>query len=81
MVTEEEANSILSLQKMLMVPDEIAYPILQRLSYLRYITHIRQGNLPTVQTRLRLESDELSHLETPATYHKVNSKSTSLIHG
>jgi len=80
-VTEEAEQSILHLQKDLAIPNESAKPILRRLAYLKQLTNIRNGELPTLSTSLQLESDELCHLETPATYHKVNAKSTTYISG
>ena len=80
-VTKETEQSILQLQRTLAVPQEIAQPLLRRLAYLKQLTDIRQGELPTISTSLKLESDELCHLETPATYHKVNAKSTTPVSG
>ncbi len=45
------------------------------------MTTIRRGNLPTIRPSIRLDTDELCHLEIPATYHKVNTRSTSLVPG
>ena len=80
-VTEETQHSILQLQQSLAIPNEIAAPIFQRLAYLKKLTRIRKGNLPTISTDVHLESDEICHLETFATYHKVNTKSTTNIEG
>src|SRR6266849_53165 len=80
-VTVEAEHYILQLQTTLAVPQEIAQPLLQRLAYLKRLTKIRKGELPTISTSLKLESDELCHLETPATYHKVNAKSTTPVSG
>ena len=80
-VTEETEQSILRLQKDLAISNESAKPILRRLAYLKQLTNIRNGELPTISTSLQLESDELCHLETPATYHKVNAKSMTYISG
>jgi 5-methylcytosine-specific restriction endonuclease McrA len=59
----------------------MAKPVLDRLAYLKNLTNIRRGVLPTVRSGVRLESDEICHLETDATYHKVNAKSVSLVFG
>lgn len=67
--------------KTLAIPDIVAQPLLNRLAYLKYITHIRRGNLPTIRPSIRLETDEICHLEIPATYHKLNAKSVSYIQG
>ena len=80
-ITEEEERVITNLQRILAVPEEMARPVFYRLEHLKYISSIRQGKLPSAQTSLHLESGELCHLVIYATYHKVNSKSTSLIPG
>ena len=48
---------------------------------LQTLANIRNGNLPRVQSSIHLETDELCHLEMPATYHKQNSKSVNMIQG
>jgi len=72
---------IRQVQRTLAVPQEIAQPLLQRLAYLKRLTNIRKGELPKISTSLQLESDELCHLETSATYHKVNAKSITPVSG
>jgi hypothetical protein len=53
------------------------------LNYLRSISRIREGELPSIkpQVGLRLESDEICHLDTDAIYHRINPKSVSYIEG
>jgi hypothetical protein len=80
-VTEEAEHYIRQVQRTLAVPQEIAQPLLQRLAYLKRLTNIRKGELPKITTSLQLESDELCHLETSATYHKVNAKSITPVSG
>ncbi len=80
-ILEEEEQAIHRLQQRLAIPPDIARPILDRLGYLRYLTRIRQGHLPTLQPSVRLDSDELCHLESGAVYHKVNAKSITQIQG
>ena len=80
-ISEQEERDVLGLQTALAIPDHLAKPVLDRLAYLTAITRIRQGQLPSVRASVRLESDEICHLETDATYHKVNAKSVSLVAG
>jgi len=80
-VTDEDEQSMIQLHRSLAVPNEIASPILQRIAYLKKLTNIRKGKLPTIPTNVQLESDEICHLEMPATYHKVNAKSTTYLAG
>ncbi len=80
-VTDEAEQRMMQLHRTLDIPDEIAQPVLQRVAYLKKLTTIRKGNLPTITTKVQLESDELCHLEIPATYHKVNAKSTTYLQG
>ena len=37
--------------------------------------------IPTAYPSIRLDTDELCHLEMPATFHKINARSSSLIPG
>ncbi len=72
---------MIQLHSSLAIPNEIASPILQRVTYLKRLTNIRKGKLPTITTTVQLESDEICHLETPTTYHKINAKSTTYLTG
>jgi len=80
-VTEEAVQYIQQLQKSLAIPPEIAQAGLRRIAYAKQISDIHKGKLLTVQTSVQLESDELCHLEIPATYYKFNPKSTTLVPG
>jgi len=42
---------------------------------------IRNGNLPRVRPSVHLETDEVCHLESLATYHKQNAKSVTIVNG
>src|SRR5712691_1087009 len=80
-ITEAEEHNFHYSRTMLAIPDAIAQPLLNRLAHLSYVTNIRRGTLPTARPSIRLETDELCHMEIPATYHKINAKSTSLVSG
>lgn len=77
MIDDEEANRVDFLLQKLAVPEEVARPVLERLSFLCQLTRIREGALPTITPSVRLDSTEICHLETPATYYRVNTKSLS----
>jgi len=81
LISEAEGANIRQLRLALEIPQLQAQPILDRLSHLEKITGIRKGNLPTIQTRVQIDSDELCHLECDATYHKVGARSTTAIPG
>lgn len=81
LVSEAEAVHVRRLRLDLEIPTSLAQPILDRLMYLESITAIRSGILPTVQTKVQMESDEICHLECEATYHKVGARSTTLVIG
>lgn len=55
--------------------------LLDRISYLKKITKIRQGNLQTLDTNIHLESDEICYMEIEATYQKTTRKGTTQIMG
>src|SRR6266700_5547883 len=80
-ITEAEEGNFHYMRTTLAIPDAIAQPLLNRLAHLRYVTNIRRGTLPTSRPSIRLETDELCHLEIPATFHKINTRSVSLVPG
>jgi hypothetical protein len=80
-ITDDEATYINQLQGAFCIPPDLAAPLTARLSYLQTISRVRQGKLPTIRPTVRLESDEICHLETAATYHKVSAKGTTPNHG
>ena len=80
-IDDGEEKYVLDLIRRLEIPDGLARPYLQRLAYLRQLTSIRRGRLPSIHPSIHLESGELCHLETDAVYHKVNPKSVSRVPG
>jgi HNH endonuclease len=85
-ISQEQLNDqtesyIYQLQEMLEVPDTAARHILRRLS----IQNIYRGKLPIIpkwrQQDIRLESDEVCYMITPAEYHKATTSSTKLVPG
>lgn len=80
-ITDEDERNFHYMRMTLAIPDSSAQPLVARLNQLKYITNIRRGNLPTVHTSIRLDTDEICHLEIPATFHKVNAKSVSQVQG
>lgn len=73
-LSEKDEQNIRRLQTILMIPDTIARPVLDRLAYLKQITAIRQGKLPTTRPSVHLEAGEMCHFETAATYRKVTAR-------
>src|SRR2546421_2572125 len=57
-ITEEEERHFHELQRQLMIPLEIARPLVERLNYFKYLFGIRQGKLPVIRPSIHLESDE-----------------------
>lgn len=49
-----------------------AAAVSKRLGYLRSITEILRGNIPTIQTSIHLDSDEYAHFDMRVTYYKPN---------
>ncbi|HZS44155.1 MAG TPA: zinc ribbon domain-containing protein [Blastocatellia bacterium] len=82
-ITAEEEQFILDLRRILDIPKPLAKPILDRLAYQKQLTDIRAGNLPKLRADrdLGLLPGERCHLDVPATYHRVGSKSLTLIPG
>lgn len=80
-ITDDEFTYIHELQKGLGIPFSQAQPIFKRLNYLKQVSEIRKGILPSIATSTHLESGELCHLEAHANYHKVLSQKIELING
>ena len=80
-ITDVTIQRISDMQRSLAIPDEVARPAFQRLARKKKLIEIRRGILPTVSTSVELEPDELCHLETPATYYKVNARAKTLLYG
>lgn len=80
-LTNEEESDFFQLKTRLAISDSLAKPLLKKLTYLKNITSIRQGNLPVIQPSVVLESEEVCHLESSATYRKVMAKSVKEIGG
>jgi hypothetical protein len=76
-----EEKNVHFLLRSFAIPSELARPILERLEYLKYLSEIRRGRLPSVRTSVHLESDEICHMETATTYYKVNAKSVTYLPG
>lgn len=81
LITDEEEKYFYWLQNTLQIPVSLAQPLTERLKHLRYVSNIRQGFLSTHRASIHLDSDETCHLETPATYHKINLRSIKVIQG
>jgi len=80
-IEPHEEKNLLFLIRSFAVPDNLAKPILDRLEYLKYLSQIRQGRLPSVPSSAHLESDEICHMEMNATYYKVNARSVTYVQG
>jgi hypothetical protein len=62
------------------IPPERSAEIIRVVDYQKYLTDIRQGNLPNIFVHAILDTDEVAHLETLATYYKPN-KQIKLVQG
>jgi hypothetical protein len=80
-IAEYEEKNIRYLLRILEIPENLAQPMLHRMSRLKFLSEIRKGNLPVVRASVHLDSDETCHMEMEATFHKVNAKSISYIQG
>ena len=72
MVTQQFCNYVQQeLIRNHITPDR-TQALLQQLGYLKRLTDIRQGHLPTVAVHAILDTDEAAHLDTSAIYYKPN---------
>lgn len=81
LVTSDEQRHILQLVTLFQIPAPMAHQIQARIAYLRELSDIREGRLPTIHPSVRLESDEICHLEMPATYWKTTAKNVHKVPG
>ena len=80
-ITDQEEKYFYWVQNCLQIPTNLLQELVVRLNYLIYLSKIRQGNLPVYAASTHLQSDEICHLEIPATYRKVNLRSDRYIQG
>jgi hypothetical protein len=80
-ITDDEIKYIEYLRKSLHLPADLARPINDRMQYLKHVSDVRQGKLPTIRPNVHLETDEVCHLETEAAYQKVNTRSINYVYG
>jgi stress response protein SCP2/uncharacterized tellurite resistance protein B-like protein len=81
-ITEAEERYIQRMAQVLDIPTQHIASIQTRLAHLKAAARIREGHLPLVAHGLHhLDAGEVCHLETPATFHKVLSRSVTDIRG
>ena len=79
-IAEDREDRFRYLCQQLLPPTEIA-AIFEQLDLFKSVAEIRQGNLPIVNTKTRLDHGEICHLETLATYRKTSRTQTRYIEG
>lgn len=80
MVTQQFCNYVQQELARNRIPPDRTPALLQQLGYLKRLTGIRQGHLPTVAVHAILDTDEVAHLDTSAIYYKPN-KQVKFIQG
>ncbi|AWN22177.1 hypothetical protein DKM44_02130 [Deinococcus irradiatisoli] len=80
-LTNAEEAEFNRLAELLDVPDAMLNNLRAELEELRSASRIREGHLPTIKSRLILESGEVAHLEVPATFRHVTSSKVRDIPG
>ncbi|RYF30224.1 MAG: hypothetical protein EOO38_32570, partial [Cytophagaceae bacterium] len=80
-VTPAEEHYFQQLIGMLGINGKSAHELRTKWQRAKEFSEIKRGILPTVHTDIHLEAGELCHLDCPATFEKVNAKSTTLISG
>lgn len=79
-VTEQFEHSLYAEFQRLRMPQDVAAPFIRHLHYIRNLSEIQWGNIPTVQVSIHLDSDETAHFSLPTIYYKQN-KQVRLIPG
>lgn len=80
-ISEEEDQYIRTMVQVLQIPDTHSAPIMERLRYLKGLTDIKRGMLPSLKPRFHIESDETCHLEIGAVYRKELKSSVKHVEG
>lgn len=80
-ITQKEESFFYWIINSFQLPNNLSQPFIERLKYLKYVSNIRQGNLPLYQPNIHLESDEICHYDTASSYHKANLRSIRVING
>lgn len=80
-VTPEDADAFDRLATLLEIPGSLLAQVRREMDELKAATRIRQGHLPIIQSGLILESGEIAHFETPATFRQVMARSVREISG
>ncbi|MBB6097915.1 stress response protein SCP2 [Deinobacterium chartae] len=80
-LSDEEEAGYVRLKALLRLPAALTESTDERMAALGNVTRIRRGDLPSVPASVILESDEVCHLETPATFLKVTARATIPING
>ena len=81
-ITVQEEAYVRQICAALAIPPAAQAPFLARLEHVKQTAAIREGHLPRVAAGdTHLDAGEVCHLNVSATYHKVNTRSTTLIDG
>jgi len=80
-VTPEDADAFDRLATLLEIPGTLLAQVRLEMDELKAATRIRQGHLPIIRSGLILESGEIAHFETPATFRQVMARSVREIPG
>ncbi len=65
-ISYDEERNVYQLINLLALPPEHAAPLQQRLQWLKTLTQIRQGELPSIDPHIALNSGEIAHFEIQA---------------
>ena len=81
-ITAQEESYVRQICAALALPSAAQAPFLARLEQVKETAKIRLGHLPNASAGdTHLDAGEVCHLNVSATYHKVNTRSTTLIDG
>lgn len=80
-ISEQEEEVFNRLVSLLLVPETMVQHLRAQIEELRLAAQLREGHLPTIESTLILDSEEIAHLECPATYRHVTATRTRDISG
>lgn len=70
-ISKQEEEIFNRLVSLLMVPETMIQHLKSEIDELKQAAQLREGHLPTIESTLILNSEEIAHLECPATYRHV----------
>ncbi len=80
-LSPQEETEFNQLRQLLQVPDHMIATPLHEMAELKHVTRLRRGDLPTFPSAMLLDSDEICHLDLPATHRQITAHGVRNVEG